>query len=389
MSSSLHCPWCNANVAVTSTTKVGQKLPCPRCEETFTVEKLPDEIPETSEAPSAAELSTSSDPPNRKVALIVVGVMILMASVGLTYALMTQGERRRNDRITGEKPIPIPDNPKAWKPVEPRDALQLDALRYLPTGPNVIIGVHVAQMVQYQNDAVRKGGGNALKGIPIPLSTVEKILGFSLRRVDHLVVSVDETEIPAHYVAVVRGRTALNQKSIQKHLNATEIIEAGSPKVYTMQVELLGSNWSGRLSQPDEQTMILGYNVIGRHWMLRQKEKPGENHLHSDLKDLLEKQVQPRPLLFWIVGRDPKASDLWSAATKWFGLSEEDEKQARKVKTFAVWARVDNGVVLEALLNCEDEQSRATIEKVLKEALKKRKYKITTEGNSVRIQTRL
>src|SRR5581483_2074831 len=111
------CPYCNAFVIVAPGAATRQKMLCPRCGETFTY--LRPERPGSSDlqtmptttAPSAPEIETSpagryllARRANRFVAAIVLGVMFLMATVGLTFALWTQKDRRAHDIDLGKKP---------------------------------------------------------------------------------------------------------------------------------------------------------------------------------------------------------------------------------------------------------------------------------------------
>src|SRR6266511_3402703 len=146
----LTCPYCNAVVPLTGSVTAGQTLTCPRCEERFKAlgdVKIAPSIPLLSPAPLAPARRLS----NRALALTVVGVMLLMAAGTTIFALLTEKERRENDKglkhsRTWKRPPQLElEEPEPVSPVAPRD---LDALQLLPGDLDVLAGVHVALVLQ-------------------------------------------------------------------------------------------------------------------------------------------------------------------------------------------------------------------------------------------------
>src|SRR5262245_14328709 len=102
------CPYCNAQVPLSAPAPAGQRLTCPRCGETFVLREAfsPDaiqavpgvEVPRAAPVPAELPSSRNRAGVNRRVAAVVLGVMACLALAGLGFALVTQQQRRANDR---------------------------------------------------------------------------------------------------------------------------------------------------------------------------------------------------------------------------------------------------------------------------------------------------
>ncbi len=95
----LTCPYCNSPAQVPPGTQPGQRVVCRRCGESFpyrgvaVAEPLPAPAPTTSPLPAPAPRRRS----NALVASGILGVMLLLALVALTFALQTVDVRRDHD----------------------------------------------------------------------------------------------------------------------------------------------------------------------------------------------------------------------------------------------------------------------------------------------------
>jgi hypothetical protein len=112
MPSELSCPYCNSPTAVPVGAHPGQRIPCPRCGELF-----PYRAPADAEAFTATPPPVAAPPPpvpvkrfsNKGVVLVILSVMIVMALLGLLYALKTEALRRSYDiHLPKTKAISIP-----------------------------------------------------------------------------------------------------------------------------------------------------------------------------------------------------------------------------------------------------------------------------------------
>src|SRR5262245_60000194 len=102
MTEPLSCPYCNALVVPPSGARAGERVPCARCGETFTLPASFQASADPNPSPAADGPALAPPPvvrrwPNALVAAIVVGCMMLLAAGVLQFALLTQGERRGND----------------------------------------------------------------------------------------------------------------------------------------------------------------------------------------------------------------------------------------------------------------------------------------------------
>src|SRR5437764_624002 len=104
----LTCPYCNALIPDAGGATVGQRVPCPRCGEAFTLKQPRPRISaELQTAPANAPALTGVDfdverrlrmrRANHRMATAILAVMLLGAIISLTFALYSQPERRAND----------------------------------------------------------------------------------------------------------------------------------------------------------------------------------------------------------------------------------------------------------------------------------------------------
>jgi hypothetical protein len=105
------CPYCNTPVAPPPGARAGQRIPCPRCGESFPYRGPSDDALAPSPPPPVPPQPAA--PPQRlsngQVGALILGGMAVMAVIGLVYALGTQGLRRDYDfRLPKTKAISIP-----------------------------------------------------------------------------------------------------------------------------------------------------------------------------------------------------------------------------------------------------------------------------------------
>ncbi len=234
----LTCPYCNAFVPIQDSASIqkGARLPCPRCEETFTVEHIPTETKGFNPTTSEPTIPIRR-PPNRKTALIVLGCMALMACVGLAYMVVSEKQRRKNDtgivrKDSGRKDIR--NNPKAEK-VTPKAPLELEAIRYLPSDTQLVIGAHTAELLQMSEGKALLKKGIQFEQFRTVVQKVESLLVLKLEQIDHFVIgvrSIDTKLFPPIHI-VVRAKTAFDQEQIKKQLSTRPIVSKKKPTVHT------------------------------------------------------------------------------------------------------------------------------------------------------------
>jgi hypothetical protein len=109
----LSCPYCNSPAAVPPGARPGQRIPCPRCGESFPYRGPTDDRVTPSAAPAPAPPPDAVAPArhlsNRAVALVILVGMAAMAIIGLVYALNTEAIRRSYDvKLPKSRAISIP-----------------------------------------------------------------------------------------------------------------------------------------------------------------------------------------------------------------------------------------------------------------------------------------
>src|SRR5262245_3164719 len=211
MTEPLSCPYCNALVIPPAGAQPGQRVPCARCGETFSLPASFASTPQDASPLPTADAQPSLAPPqpqrwpNALVAAIVVGCMMLLAALVLQFALLTKEDRRNNDfwpTRQGRVPLRfvlamltvlvsagvtfvlyrrrVPERAErsrlvaalilwgsaavtvavillrgaAWDddgaldPVHPVAPAELEALRYLPGDTDLIAGGHVGELLE-------------------------------------------------------------------------------------------------------------------------------------------------------------------------------------------------------------------------------------------------
>src|SRR5438445_8779246 len=105
----LSCPYCNSSVTLVRPAGAGQRLRCPRCHELFPYRgghgiQAGDDAQLLDPADMEPFGEGSGNQPsrswsNRAVAFVIVGIMLVMATIGFTFAWFTTESRRQRDRV--------------------------------------------------------------------------------------------------------------------------------------------------------------------------------------------------------------------------------------------------------------------------------------------------
>ncbi len=230
------CPFCNHPVPVPDVP--GRRLTCQHCGETFAprmrdvqavgaVSPLPASAPPppTPEIERFLGRSPDARSRNRRIAFLVLGVMVVMAAASLALALWTQPWRRAND-------AGLPGQPKNSQagieapavPQGPLTANQMPLLAYVPDGTNVLLGVHVAEM---RGDPVGRALLNKefrVVGMSVPLD-MTSWTGLDADDVDHTLITVTASRDVLRdfkLAILVRTRRPVNEEQIIQRLRANK-----------------------------------------------------------------------------------------------------------------------------------------------------------------------
>ena len=201
------CPFCNAVLPSLSSRPAAERLPCPRCGELVPAGRW--KVDPSAQADLGGSRAAATAPVtlgNRKTAFIVLGIMLTMAVIGLSYTLWTTQLRQARH----------PWMPKKEEPIARRRPLELSGLGYLPKGSQFIAALHVAEMME------DKTAGSALLDEPRPplvdwiLKHVLRTTGLPLERLDHLLVAATLDVHFPQLVVVVKTRIDYDLRDVAK-----------------------------------------------------------------------------------------------------------------------------------------------------------------------------
>lgn len=338
---------------------------------------------------------------NRLVGGIVLGVMILMGGIGLTYALWTVQTRREHDKAlprSSRRPL-LPaflGKPSS----EPTLPARLDALNYLPAGCTFVAAVHGGDLLDspiYERlkalplkigptewGELGKGGLPFLAPIrEWSLDVVEQWLGIPAGNIDHLAVgSVLETEgvatLTPPTVLVIRTRDAVGINRLRETLHAGTAREKPTPDGATRLVS------SARMKDvplnlwiPNANTVVLGlftdFQTI--------PSKPSHDHLRiaTETRQLIEQRLTAGTVAWVALSvSDWKASPLLSVVPGLKSLPWGERSDA--VKALAI------GVPRERPLRIQMAIRASNIAQLEESAVKDRRMKTAREGEWLTIQ---
>jgi hypothetical protein len=292
----LLCPFCNALVPFIAGMVVGQKITCPNCDETFVLTRTPESVCLSAPRPS---LPTAGKPTsaNRRLALLVLAGMLLMAGVGLSFALITTTTRREHDAG-----ITRPSRRPGYSPQlnEQTDLVvapaRLAGLAYLPPDLGIVAGFHVEELLA-------SPVGKELIHAPLTIGEREirlpELVGWTslkLDDVDHVVVGMPADDALSG-VVVVRTRKPYDEARLRSAVKASRIEDRKDP-IYRMDVPHLLLRPA--LTCPDDRTLLLA--LAPRAFdALPEKPVSDSSNLSAPLRQLLEERVGPSGPV-WVVG---------------------------------------------------------------------------------------
>ncbi len=364
------CPYCNAFVSVAAGASPGQRVPCPRCGEAFTLRQPPSAesagvqvVPAVFTAPPGVDIDVDRrlqvGSRKRITAAAVLGVMGLMAAVGLAYALHTVHDRRAHDTAMPppHRRSPLQDLPTAPTPaVTPPAALE--ALRWLPPDVTVVAGVQVAEL--RQTDAGRDLMNHLFRvgKVDINADLLERWTGLKPEEIDHLVLGVKADEgIPPPAVLVVRTLRPYDAEAVRSALSAEPAPPVGAKTLYQCKPGDGGLRpW---LWCADERTLVFG--LFEKHLeAVPDKPAAGLERLPAEVRTLLEERLDSAGPA-WVVGH---AADWRKTAVALLlgGLAEKDADLLGHLRDFALQLQTERPAKLLASVQCDDADAARALE---------------------------
>ncbi len=421
----LSCPYCNTPAKPPAGARPGQRIPCPRCGESFPYRGSDDTGAVTASSPPPAP----PPPPvparrfsNAAVGRFVLGGMAVMALLGLAYALSTQGLRREYDvhlpkskaitipvlvviplmlyvagliaawfwgwdrrdrgattpprprRIAGliglsalvlvvvelalvvmHARTPRPAELEGPPPVHAVPPAELAALGYLPQDTDLILAVHVAELL---DDPVGHDLMVHLGNESINLQSVENWSGLKVADIDHAVLGLSLTnDLPVHFTLVVRARRAIDRQKVREKLKAKPQRELDGRTVYpfVMQTDLpVFSKLDANLWFADEHTLVVAKRFAdGAEHVIPVTPRTGLDHLRPALRHIIAERMGPSTRA-WAAARLPDETDLFPPLR--IVLLNRDNEPLKKLKTFGIWVTTGGeGATMRGAFDCIDE----------------------------------
>lgn len=329
MSASTTCPYCNANLPPSP---LGRGA-CPRCGETVDLPRagLVSSSPPAPEGITATPPPGASPPPppyekpaaaNSRVGLLVLGGMLLMAGIGLAYALSTVNTRRQHDKEhAGRRPSRWQVLPRIGPKEEstPTEPARLAALAYLPRGCTVVAGVHVAELLKSPLGKDLRARMVEVGGKGVSLDGLAERLGIPAGNIDHVVLGCvlereGNLQVPPGAVLVVRTIRPAPITSVRKALGVSDTAEPRKARTAdgkTINVHFgampgLPAGFPVTLWQATPRTVV--FSVVAGAADLISRPADGLERLAPELKPVLEERMGGGRLA-WAVGH----SEHWKS----------------------------------------------------------------------------
>jgi hypothetical protein len=389
----LACPYCNAGVTVAPGTAAGQRVCCPRCGDAFTLLQPVAAEAGIRQAPTLppADLESLVLPPRRsnaRVLAVVLGVMGCMAAVGLGFALVTQPERRANDKGIAKKARKAPQ-PEAEPPFQaPTAPDKLEALGYLPPTVGVVVGAHVADLLSVP-------AGRQLLQEPIQVGKLDmKVaewvgwMGLRLEDIDHLVagLKIDSGFLGLRIYVVARTLESIDPEQLRARLDGQRTAVPGKKGVFTYIASRGKFPLPLTVYCPDNHTAVV---ALGDVQMEKVPATPVADlaQLREEIRMVLRERREAGSQ-FWVAGH----IENWNKTTlRGFleKMAKEDRERLMQVRTLGVWVQLDSGVTLKASFHCQDAARARALDELLHAPERARlNLKTAVDGPWVSVQLR-
>lgn len=380
----LTCPYCNAVLNSQDGWSPGQRIVCPRCGDAFPLRSdftFTDRKPSpprtaataiTADAPDAG-LSLPPRWTNRQVAGVVLGVMLLMAGVGLAFMLVTQGQRRSYDtnrparRPGKQQGVPEPENVASLPVIASVAPDKLAALGYLPPGVNFLLAARVPELLAGPAGAEVLHAPIQLGESSFHLENLPKWLGFRLEEIDHIVFAarIDNSILPPFYV-VLRTSEPYVEEQLRQRLKGKRMASNSKKSLFAFRIpkpDVPLTAWCA-----DTRTVVLAL-FADQLEPLPPQPVQDLQQLPEELRTLLQHRREPAAPA-WIAGHSARDWDKTSASLVLNRMKKEDVKRLATLRTFGLFivpnmranSPTENGnengaLVITGIFACKDESS--------------------------------
>jgi predicted Zn finger-like uncharacterized protein len=442
---SVTCPFCNAQFTIDTQQGAAGRVVCPRCGESFTGK--PVNANGATAGPTLDELAafraarTTSPLSNRTLGLLVLGVMSVMAALGLVFMLLTQETRRAHDAakppryevihvpllgrvflsaylaglafvivrgtVAGGAPEHSQPKLRAWRfglggallvlagvlpfvlqtrpapqppeinPVRSIPPGELEGLGYLPADVDAIAAAHVAEAMQ--NQAGRDVVGKLKLGqSDLAVDAVADWLGVRVDEIDHIVLGLRQVQL----FIVVRTRKPYDRERVTAYKKFEVREHHGATEalpLYECELKVIGKlTLKPTFLCADSRTLLLFLNVDPETIARVPLPAPsGSGHLDAPLRELLHEDQGAEAQLWFAARSSAFRSPLGSLLRP-----VDDARIASRITDLAVWVNFSGtDIDLKTVADCADERTAGTVQdKLAKQA---REGELTRDGRRV------
>ena len=283
--------------------------------------------------------------------------------------LYTQPFRRSNDKGI------VKTNPKRRPPLDsidstddtPTPPARLAALGWLPSETNLIIGVHVRELLANKE-------GNALLTQPVlgsgvTAQTLAGWIGFSINEIDHIVIGVRGDKLLLTPTLIVRTRQDYDSEALLQHLKATQVAGTDARPVYQFEqahANPLFRTWF--VCCVDKRTAV--YVLLNATHLqdVPDTAQTDLRQLSPELREVMQQRME-RVGPLWIAGH----ADDWKKAAPaplfteflFKKVEPKDRERLLKVSTFAASVQPEEPIVVQATFACGSEAAAVELQKYL------------------------
>jgi uncharacterized Zn finger protein (UPF0148 family) len=300
------CPYCNAPLLA----GLAGHVICPRCGETVRGVDA--------EGPLARADQSEDEPPlrtNRQIALMVLAVMVLMASIALAFALRTTQFRRANDNKGQETPRAMPQaaaRPADWA-----------GLSYIPDDVHALLGIDVSRLGKSavgQALMQRLNVGN------------DALIGQS---VDRLLVGLNWKELLPRVTVVVHAPTVADRRQVSSKING-ETLSHGRWKL--TKTPLL-RNLDFWFAEADDFT-VLGAQLPSDFDAIPQPPRAGTERF-AHLESMFAQRLSPGAAA-WLIGELDAETNVVANLEKLFPTMPDEVKPWQHLRGVALSLKVQD-----------------------------------------------
>jgi hypothetical protein len=347
------CPYCNAPVAAVAR----EARQCARCGE-----RLPASFatvaPPSESTPQQEDVPASTPPGQGRTLAVVLTIMVVMAGIGLSYALWTVSFRRANDfRTKKGTPLVLQSSAPAHVP----------ALGLLPARSNVVAALNVAELLKHP-------ASRRLFDEPRPallawlFAGLEKWTGLEPADIDHVALASEiRTDLP-RLTVLVHTRQPFPPHKIAERLAPAQPTKHRNNVLVRFPLQPAGEALLWRHSERVLAFVLcLDAAKLDDLDAIPTQPRPGLEGFAEPLRDAIEQRLDKQSAL-WIAG-DLGESTVIGDAVALTGLTTKGWAPLLGAKRFVAGVTPREDLTLLAHLFTGDAKAG-----VLKQWLEKRRW---------------